>query len=69
MAFVTLGFEHSVANMFFVPAGIFNGANVTWVQFLINNLLPSTLGNIVGGAFFVGFVYWWLYGNRAEQKA
>ncbi len=63
MAFVTLAFEHSIANMFFVPVGIFNGANVTWGQFFINNLLPSTLGNIVGGAFFVGFIYWWLYGR------
>lgn len=61
MAFVAIGFEHSVANMFFIPAGIFLGANVTWVQFLIANLLPVTLGNIVGGALFVGAVYTYLY--------
>lgn len=64
MAFVALGFEHSVANMFFIPAGIFYGANVTWGQFLINNLLPVTLGNIVGGGVFVGLVYWYLYGRN-----
>jgi formate/nitrite transporter len=64
MAFVALGFEHSVANMYFVPAGIFLGANVTWVQFLKVNLLPVTLGNILGGAMFVGAVYTYLYARR-----
>jgi formate/nitrite transporter len=68
MAFVALGFEHSIANMFFVPAGIFNGANATWGQFFLNNLIPVTLGNIIGGAFFVGFIYWWLYGNRLNAS-
>jgi formate/nitrite transporter len=64
MAFVALGFEHSVANMYFVPVGIFLGANVTWFQFLRSNLLPVTLGNILGGALFVGAVYAYLYGRR-----
>jgi formate/nitrite transporter len=64
MAFVTLGFEHSIANMFFIPTGIFYGANVTWQQFFVSNLFPVTLGNIVGGAFFVGMVYWYIYGER-----
>ena len=64
MAFVALGFEHSVANMFFIPAGIFYGAQVTWGQFFITNLIPVTLGNIVGGAFFVGVIYWYLYGTK-----
>jgi formate/nitrite transporter len=64
MAFVALGFEHSIANMFFIPLGIFYGAQVSWGQFFVTNLIPVTLGNIVGGAFFVGFIYWWLYGNR-----
>ncbi len=63
MAFVALGFEHSVANMFFIPLGIFLGADVTWGQFFITNLIPVTLGNIVGGAGLVGLVYWWLYGR------
>ncbi len=63
MAFVAMGFEHSVANMFFIPLGMFNGANVSWVQFLVGNLVPVTIGNIIGGAFLVGAVYWWLYGR------
>ena len=57
MAFVACGFEHSVANMYFVPAGIMLGAGVTWSQFLKWNLLPVTLGNIVGGLVFVGAAY------------
>ena len=61
MAFVALGFEHSVANMFFIPAGIFATNAVSWRVFLINNLLPVTLGNIVGGGFFVATIYWWIY--------
>lgn len=61
MAFVTIGFEHSVANMFFIPLGIFLGAKVTWAQFFVNNLIPVTLGNIVGGAIFVAMAYWFVY--------
>ena len=57
MAFVACGFEHSVANMYFVPVGIMLGASVTWPQFLLWNLLPVTLGNIVGGLVFVGAAY------------
>lgn len=62
MAFVAVGFEHSVANMFFIPMGMFNGADVTWWQFLWANLVPVTLGNILGGGLFVGAAYAWLYG-------
>jgi formate/nitrite transporter len=57
MTFVACGFEHSVANMYFVPAGIMLGAAVSWSQFLKWNLLPVTLGNIVGGFLFVGVTY------------
>jgi formate transporter len=57
MAFVACGFEHSVANMYIIPAGIMLGAGVTWPQFLLWNLLPVTLGNIVGGLIFVGAAY------------
>ncbi|MGB9936535.1 MAG: formate/nitrite transporter family protein [Methanobacterium sp.] len=60
MAFVTIGFEHVVANMFFIPVGIFLGG-VSWTQFLVNNMVPATLGNIVGGAVFVAAIYWWTY--------
>ena len=61
MAFVCIGFEHSVANMFFIPLSIFLGAEVTWAQFFINNLIPVTLGNIVGAAVFVACAYWFVY--------
>lgn len=64
MAFVTLGFEHSVANMFFIPLAIFEGADITWGIFIIKNLIPATLGNIVGGAFFVGGLYWYVYATK-----
>jgi formate/nitrite transporter len=74
MAFVAIGFEHSVANMYFIPTGIFliNGAGMTnvagvdpnalgWISFLWRNLLPVTIGNIIGGAVFVGMSYWGAY--------
>ncbi|MBN1934693.1 MAG: formate/nitrite transporter family protein [Anaerolineae bacterium] len=64
MAFVAIGLEHSIANMFFIPLGMFYGANVSIVQFLWNNLVPVTLGNIIGGGLFVGTIYWWLYGRK-----
>lgn len=67
MAFVALGFEHSVANMFFIPAGMFAGANVTVGQFLIGNLLWATLGNIVGGVILVAGVYYYLYLKGAKK--
>ncbi len=74
-AFVTLGFEHSVANMYFIPAGILAKANpviikiihdsidlshLNWIGFL-SNLMPVTLGNMVGGSVFVGMIYWFIY--------
>lgn len=46
--------------MFFIPVGIFLGG-VTWSQFFINNMIPVTLGNIVGGAVFVACLYWYTY--------
>ena len=71
-AFVAAGFEHSVANMYFVPFGLlikgFDPAfvaekgldltNLTWGNFLLNNLLPVTIGNIIGGAVLVAAIYW-----------
>ena len=56
MAFVCIGFEHSVANMFFIPLGMFLGA-----EGVINNLIPVTIGNIIGGAVFVACIYWYTY--------
>ena len=69
MAFVASGYEHSVANMFFLPMGwILKGQGVagaspylTWPGILLRNLLPVTLGNILGGSVFVAALYAWTY--------
>jgi formate/nitrite transporter len=64
MAFVSMGLEHSIANMYFIPAGIMTAGitntatTVNWVTMWTSNLIPVTLGNIVGGLFFVGVIYW-----------
>ncbi|CAK9106545.1 unnamed protein product [Durusdinium trenchii] len=63
-AFVTLGLEHSVANMFIIPAGIFAGAPVSWSTFFLKNLLPVTLGNAVAGMFCVAFPFAVLFGRK-----
>jgi formate/nitrite transporter len=55
--FVAMGMDHSVANMFMIPFGMMQGADITMKQLLIGNLLPVTLGNLVGGALFVGLFY------------
>jgi len=57
MAFVTLGMEHSIANMFIIPAAMMAGAPVTVSQFIFSNLIPATLGNIVGGALLIALPY------------
>lgn len=60
VAFVILGLEHSVANMFFIPAGMYVSGCWDFAA-LVGNLLPVTLGNIVGGSLFVGCLATWLY--------
>ncbi len=78
-AFVAAGFEHSVANMYYIPVALFinasgdsafftaikraptDFAHLTWPNFFITNLLPVTIGNIIGGAVMVGLVYWFIY--------
>jgi formate transporter len=79
-AFVALGFEHSVANMYFIPAGLVlkqspevlaatqemlghmpDLSNLTLYGFLVDNLFPVTLGNIIGGTIFVGLAHWFLF--------
>lgn len=67
MLFVTLGYEHSIANMFFIPSAIYTGADIQWTDFLIKNLIPATLGNFVGGALMVGCAYWYLYLSDSKQ--
>ncbi len=56
MAFVALGYEHCIANMFFIPLGMMEGADVSISAFVLDNLIPATLGNIAGGALLVGSV-------------
>jgi formate transporter len=83
-AFVAAGFEHSVANMYFIPMSLFvkswgdpaffaainktaaNFPNLTWGKFFLSNLLPVTIGNIIGGGLLVGLVYWFIYIRHRE---
>jgi formate transporter len=80
-AFVASGFEHSVANMYFVPMGILikgdsgyvasiagphDLADLTWGSFFLDSLLPVTIGNLVGGTVLVGVIYWFVY-LRTDQ--
>ncbi len=86
-AFVALGFEHSVANMYFVPAGLVLKHNtqvlsaaegllgqvpdlsrLTIFGFLVRNLLPVSLGNIIGGGLLIGIVYWFVYLRRTAAE-
>lgn len=78
--FIAAGFEHSVANMYIIPLGLLLNVidpgfvaslsldltHLTWNSFLVGNLLPVTLGNIIGGGFFVGVLNLWSY--RKPQK-
>jgi formate/nitrite transporter len=86
--FVAAGFEHSVANMYFIPIALFiknfdgkvydaivtnfnagkDFTNLTWDKFFINNLLPVTIGNIIGGAVMVGLIYWFVYLRKQTAK-
>ena len=86
-AFVASGFEHSIANMSFIPAGLFIKAwsspsywdrlsaaaddypTITWQDLLLGNLAPVTIGNIIGGAVLVGFVYWFVYLRHRSDVA
>lgn len=88
MAFVVSGFEHCVANMYYIPAGIFALGNekyvekaileygftgeqlssLNWGSFLINNEIPATLGNIVGGVVFVGALMYVIYRKDLTEK-
>jgi len=87
-AFVALGFEHSVANMYFIPYGIMLSRTADFVSspaasaaiakhapsmftiraFLADNLLPVTLGNIVGGGLLVGVIYWFIYLRGTQEQ-
>jgi formate/nitrite transporter len=80
-AFVAAGFEHSVANMYFIPIGLlikifdpgfaatagFDLGQLNLATFLLNNLLPVSIGNIIGGSVFVAVVYWAIFLRRSGQ--
>lgn len=82
MAFVASGFEHCIANMYFIPAGIFAKAfpkaveasgvspealaQLNWSTMWTQNIAIVTLGNLVGGAIFTGCVYWWLFVKKTD---
>mgnify|MGYP004442796625 FL=1 len=59
--FVALGYEHAIANMFFIPCAMMEGADITLWQFVWDNLIPATIGNIIGGALLVGCIYGWIH--------
>jgi len=83
--FVAAGFEHSIANMYFIPIALFvkgsgdtaffktigmtaeNFPHLTWGNFFIANLLPVTIGNIIGGVLMVGLIYWFVYLRKATR--
>jgi formate transporter len=85
-AFVAAGFEHSIANMYFIPMALFikytgtaqffgviqktpaDFPHLTWSNFFMVNLLPVTIGNIIGGALMVGIVYWLIYLRKAPRQ-
>lgn len=79
IALVAGGFEHSIANMYFIPVAffirLFNPAfvnnlgtfeNLTLPRFFLNNLIPVTIGNMIGGAFFIGYIYWFAYLRKSK---
>ena len=85
--FVAAGFEHSIANMYFVPVawliqvGASDGfwssitstadefSGITWSAFLLKNLIPVTIGNVIGGGALVGAVYWFVYLRPTATEA
>jgi formate transporter len=85
--FVAAGFEHCIANMYFIPYAILvrvgaadsfwqnigttaaSYSDITWGAFFVNNLIPVTIGNMIGGVFFVALVYWVIYlRNRGRNR-
>lgn len=64
MAFVAIGFQHVVANMFVIPAAIFAGSGISWGDYFAN-FVPVFIGNVIGGAIFVSAAYWGSYLKNA----
>jgi formate/nitrite transporter len=66
--FFAHGYEHSIVNMFLIPAGMMLGAPVSMKQWWWWNQIPVTLGNIIAGAIFTGIALWYTYGRKEELK-
>ena len=84
-AFVAAGFEHSIANMYFIPIALFikqmgtpaffeairktpaDFPHLTWSNFFLVNLVPVTIGDIIGGMVMVGLMYWFIYLSKAQR--
>ena len=83
LLFILCGYEHSIANMYFIPAGLLantnpvyhaaaveagvNLSNLNVGSFFMNNLIPVTIGNMIGGMVFVGCMYWFIYLKKSEK--
>lgn len=69
-AFISMGFEHCIANQFIIPLGIKVGAPITVHDFIVKNLIPATIGNVIGGMVFVSLLYFLCFGdiNRKINK-
>jgi formate transporter len=68
MCFVAFGFEHSIANMFFIPTSMLLGANIDMYHFIVVNLIPATLGNIAGGVLLVAIPYWFMFKKEIQDQ-
>ena len=84
--FAAAGFEHCIANIYFIPIGLFIKAgapdsfwtsigktaadfpNLTWEKFFVGNLLPVTIGNMIGGTIMVAAVYWFVYLRKSSEQ-
>jgi formate/nitrite transporter len=85
-AFVAAGFEHCIANIYYIPMALFIKAGaadsfwasigktaadfpaLTWKNFVLGNLLPVTIGNVIGGSIMVAAVYWFVYLRRSRWR-
>lgn len=67
-AFVMAGYEHCVANMYYLTAGILAGGDLSAADLIVGNLLPVTIGNIIGGAVMIGGGYWYIYRKGINEN-
>ena len=65
--FTAIGFEHSIANMFYIDIGLLEGAKPSFLDALVHNLIPVTLGNFIGGGVLLGLVQWATYDPRSQR--